>query len=704
MKRIMFVFALTLSAMGLAAQEYKPMLVDGREWVIGRTYMLENPDTTYITVKCVGDTIVGGKSCKKIYGSGETDMGTGIVLSFISYEDVTERKLYEWVDIIDEPFDPSNPIIHKEFRVRFDFNITDYDNYKHTAVTTDSILVKDVKYKRITYPGFEHGSHPRVVEGIGSRYEYFADDENIYGETPTDGSYFFLSKVIDDGEVIFEKDDFDAPAIKHEPVLRDGAKWECLAHNSFYGYRNVYAPFTLTLSGTSIINGKTYNDCYMEFTGKGTEKERIPFAHLREDGYKVYCLLDGAAFSNTSFSNLYGINEWWQNSGAWETVTDGENPREYVLYDFQNPMNIESVTSVYLDECVWDVASEMVNGHSCSRFDLKEQMVYGEEFPVLSMLESIGFSKFRNGGLPVFAIQDMTANNEYQDAFTLRRIDSDNTYEIEPVTDAEEAAYLKNIVPGYTYQPLIDENAELSYRYVADSKATSEAVCYKLRMHGTTEIGGKTYTNVYRFDTEDFVPESLTPRAFIREEGTKIYRRWNPEYVAQVFDEALVEEELAASPSNDDVLLYDFSDVNSTEALGHFPNGEYVIAYTGVGKEYCELPGEKNGLALVDRVGVCGINCGDLLCPMPLKDGHASFGYRIDVTTPTNIPKYYSWYYIANIANWKFAGIDGVQAGSKKGVAEWYDLRGVRLAEKPTTAGIYIVRYTNGTTKKVVVR
>lgn len=39
-----------------------------------------------------------------------------------------------------------------------------------------------------------------------------------------------------------------------------------------------------------------------------------------------------------------------------------------------------------------------------------------------------------------------------------------------------------------------------------------------------------------------------------------------------------------------------------------------------------------------------------------------------------------------------------------RGIPRWYDLRGVRLAEKPATAGIYIVRHADGTAKKVAVR
>ena len=145
MKRTLLLLALLPTVLGIAAQDYKPMLVDGREWTIGRTTIFEGSDTTLITVKCLRDTIVEGKSCKVIRGRAKIEpSGTIIALSYIAYENASERKLYEWVDVVDTPFDPYNITTHKEFRVRFDFGITDFDDYSSMPVTTDSIEVKDI--------------------------------------------------------------------------------------------------------------------------------------------------------------------------------------------------------------------------------------------------------------------------------------------------------------------------------------------------------------------------------------------------------------------------------------------------------------------------------------------------------------------------------------------------------------------------------
>ncbi|MBR5435318.1 MAG: hypothetical protein IK120_00455, partial [Muribaculaceae bacterium] len=143
--------------------------------------------------------------------------------------------------------------------------------------------------------------------------------------------------------------------------------------------------------------------------------------------------------------------------------------------------------------------------------------------------------------------------------------------------------------------------------------------------------------------------------------------------------------------------------VSSSTALGHVAEN-YVEGYVKPGKEYFSLPATRDGLGVVDRVGVIGEGCGDMLCPVLDATSLVTFGYRKDVTSVQSYPQYSSWIYIHNNQYWKFAAIDEVSIDSANGVAEWYDLRGVRLAETPSTAGIYIVRYTDGTAKKIVVR
>ena len=691
------------------------MLVDGREWHVAKRSIF-NSEVNHLVFSVGENVSVGGKSAVKINNNSD------FIEDIIAYEDKSEKKLYIYDDITDKYF------------YMFDFSLEGLEGTDAygTKIVADSILVKGRKYRRLTidsYMGvdddfstrppeidYDENSTPGktiIVEGIGIKRGYYFADPNYELILPTDGSYYYVEKVVDNGEVIFEKEDFDAPSISHDhtPLLVDGLTWDCLAHHSFYGYRNVYAPFSLKIEGESVIDGKTYKDCYMQFEGKGTETERILYAHLREEGGKVYCRLDESVFGTSSFENLYRIEDWWLNSGALDTVYDGDKPLEFVLYDFENPQNMESISEWYFDDeypesCLqWARSSEEVGGKQLTRYDAEYSSGEASGTKAFSVLESVGFTRFNISGFPLYALEDLTTDGQFIEPYTLRMRAGNvaDSYEIIPSNYSEMIADIDALVKGYEYKPLIDENAELSYQIRKEGQENKDAHHYKLRMCGTTDIDGMTYTNVYRFDTEDFVPSLLTPRAFIREEGMKVYRRWNPEYVAQEFEAELVEAELAVSPSAEEVLLYDFAEVSSSSAMGRVADN-YVEGYVKPGKEYFSLPATRDGLGVVEGVGIVGEGCGDMLCPVLDATSTITFGYRKDVTSTEYCPQYSSWIYIHNYQYWKFAGIDSVGIDSRSGVAGWYDLRGLRLAAKPATAGVYIVRLTDGTAKKVVVR
>ncbi|MBR5436555.1 MAG: hypothetical protein IK120_06790, partial [Muribaculaceae bacterium] len=74
MKRTLLLLALMPTVLGIAAQEYKPMLVDGREWFIIHTslyYDYYSPGTYKYsrTVTVVGDSIIGDFHGKKLYSA-----------------------------------------------------------------------------------------------------------------------------------------------------------------------------------------------------------------------------------------------------------------------------------------------------------------------------------------------------------------------------------------------------------------------------------------------------------------------------------------------------------------------------------------------------------------------------------------------------------------------------------------------------------
>ena len=66
MKGIFFVLLLTTPMLSMADEEYRPFVEDGKVW----TYFRTDPPAYmhFFSLFIQGDTIMGGKECKKLYG------------------------------------------------------------------------------------------------------------------------------------------------------------------------------------------------------------------------------------------------------------------------------------------------------------------------------------------------------------------------------------------------------------------------------------------------------------------------------------------------------------------------------------------------------------------------------------------------------------------------------------------------------------
>lgn len=74
------------------------------------------------------------------------------------------------------------------------------------------------------------------------------------------------------------------------------------------------------------------------------------------------------------------------------------------------------------------------------------------------------------------------------------------------------------------YVPLVREGVEWGYAAANPSFVYTELSYYRLQFSGTTEIGGKTYHNLYKyngFNLLDYAPRTLI--AYMREEDRKVY-------------------------------------------------------------------------------------------------------------------------------------------------------------------------------------
>lgn len=198
--RTLLLFIVSFLCINANAQEYKPLLIDGRTWEVimpGDGIYLK--DLRYTYTVC-GDTIVEGKTCKRIHRVclNPEDAGSKIKECYYSaYEH--DRKVYhtDW-----------------GFKKILDFNIHlgDRINNKSQAVTCeDSIEVRGVKYRRLRFDRAYGGEYYSYwVEGIGSRQDFW-----FYGgRRPISGyNYSNVIACYDNGKLTFNWDDFSKEAI-----------------------------------------------------------------------------------------------------------------------------------------------------------------------------------------------------------------------------------------------------------------------------------------------------------------------------------------------------------------------------------------------------------------------------------------------------------------------------------------------------------
>ena len=425
MKRLFLLLSAVLSVLGIAAQDYKPMLVNGREWHVAKRSIF-NSEVNHLVFSVGENVSVGGKSAVKINNN------TDFIDDIIAYEDKSEKKVYTYDSSLEK------------FFYEFDLSLEGpegTDAYG-TKIVADSILVKGRKYRRITidsYVGvdddlstlppdidYDKNSTPGktvIVEGIGIKRGYYFADPNYELVLPTDGSYYYIEKVVDNGEVIFEKEDFDAPSISHDnSFVMDGNSWQYY-HQIWDGGR---INRELKTRGTSVIDGKTYVNLYDHEIGKDLGE---PVAFVREENKVIYAR--GQYLS--------------------EYIGDGEG----IVFDYNNVRNPESLWNKYSDYDFFTdfavredvgVYREAVSLDEGPRERIvispKDSYEVGMEYGAAIFLDGVGFvgapEYFTNLFLPSVATARVTG--EDFDVFVSMTdpngkvvYDATKTYQIEPI-------------------------------------------------------------------------------------------------------------------------------------------------------------------------------------------------------------------------------------------------------------------------------
>lgn len=201
MRKLFVLYALLLTICA-KAQDYKPMLTDGKEWHC--VYIVEGADGRYdtdgrwpYTIKVVGDSLINGTAYKKLLHEYTDSVPQGKEKSFCSAAIEKDRKVFDYSKSMGDV-------------LVFDFNLHKGDivSENTTATTTvtdeDYIEARDTKYRRLKV-----GWGGIWIEGIGcNRLDYTIPNiEN--GDIPV--PYYTGDKMVacyDNGELIFAENDF----------------------------------------------------------------------------------------------------------------------------------------------------------------------------------------------------------------------------------------------------------------------------------------------------------------------------------------------------------------------------------------------------------------------------------------------------------------------------------------------------------------
>lgn len=136
---------------------------------------------------------------------------------------------------------------------------------------------------------------------------------------------------------------------------------------------------------------------------------------------------------------------------------------------------------------------------------------------------------------------------------------------------------------------------------------------YKLRFSGKVTIDGKQYYRCYRYTGDTFNANALTPCAFARQDGNRVYVRPNPAYNLANDPSGLAVGGNLSTDESGEILLYDFSSTDAMKAIyGNEVEKTDNVTYNDAECFAYQL-GESR---FVMGVGLDSPEDGDLLSPM----------------------------------------------------------------------------------------
>lgn len=212
MRKVLTIMFLLLVSFA-EAQEYRPMLTDGKEWHCFRRVALSdvdwepNGEWTY-TIKVVGDSLINGVAYKKMCREYTQDVPSGErrCTYFAAIE--KDRKVYSYHE--------EGDVLYLDFSLHEGDCVSSYPEY--VVTNEETFEAKKRTYRRLVLSGFVW------VEGIGSRSAFEIIPEMGSELAPPYILEDYMVECYDNGELIFTQDDFYNTTTGIESVTTEDPK------------------------------------------------------------------------------------------------------------------------------------------------------------------------------------------------------------------------------------------------------------------------------------------------------------------------------------------------------------------------------------------------------------------------------------------------------------------------------------------------
>ena len=298
MKAIRLLVMLTVAVLSSASgYAYEPLVQEGKTWkhTVYAGLVGHYPSSSEVSMRIGSAEEIHGKTYYPL-----RDVETNELYAYLRQEG---NKVYSYMDICEEWGDVNGE--SEEYLV-YDFDANPGDTYesisvadnvavdltgycgsyskeKVTVSSVDNIMINGVERKRmIVKPEYGTGLDYEIIEGIGINWGYVHLPE--FGPFCTGTTALVkINEVTDaEGNVLFTKADFDAPA--YRPLVQEGKTWNYDLYIDTFGDTE-HQTATLKFGTPEILFGEEYFPI--------VDNDEYKVGYMRQTGNKIYTLVDG---------------------------------------------------------------------------------------------------------------------------------------------------------------------------------------------------------------------------------------------------------------------------------------------------------------------------------------------------------------------------------------------------------------------------